>query len=71
MWMNHLNCSEPKEAQILVSTLTIFMKKREQYDENKENAVHLHGSLLLQNMLKFNKPIKVGRVNYDHYNDDS
>lgn len=57
--MNYLQCNEPKEHQILLSPLTIFMKKREQYDESTDKNVHLHGSLLIQNMLKFNKPIKV------------
>lgn len=57
--MNYTQCVEPQENQALVSLLTIYMKKRIEYADGEEYSVSLHGSLLLQNMLKFNKPIKV------------
>ncbi|XP_065214467.1 nucleolar protein 9 [Planococcus citri] len=59
LWMDCLHCNEPKEAQSCVFKLTVFLKKRQQFDEEKHVNVHLHGSLLVQNLLKFNKPIKI------------
>lgn len=57
--MKYLDCNEPKDSQILVSPLTVFMKRKSEYEFCETNSVQLHGSLLIQNMLKFNKPIKV------------
>ncbi|XKL60055.1 hypothetical protein PGB90_001071 [Kerria lacca] len=59
LWMKYLDCNEPKDSQILVSPLTVFMKRKSEYEFCETNSVQLHGSLLIQNMLKFNKPIKV------------
>lgn len=57
--MEYLGCNEPKESQILLCPLTAYMKRKTEYNADEENAVTLHGSLLVQHMLKFNKPIKV------------
>lgn len=59
LWMDCLQCNEPKEAQISIFELTVFLKKRKHYEPEKDVNVHLHGSLLIQNLLQFNKPIKV------------
>lgn len=65
--MQYLGCNESKESQNLLCPLTVFMKRKTEYNADEENTVTLHGSLLMQHMLKFNKPIKVIDVTFDSF----
>lgn len=64
--MNVLECSSPPERQMQVANLVLSLQKYEQYEKKvsmKEEGTPplctLHGSLLFQALLNFNKPIKV------------
>lgn len=57
-----LNCEEPSERQNRIALLVARMKpfeNTESEDNIGEFRVNLHGSLILQSMLHFNKPIKI------------
>lgn len=54
-----LHCTAPKERFERLSVLTMKLKPFEVAASDKSNFVHLHGSLILQAMLRFNKPIKL------------
>lgn len=54
-----LHCTAPKERFERLSVLTMKLKPFEVAANDKSNFVHLHGSLILQAMLRFNKPIKL------------
>lgn len=44
----------------LTILLLLGLKVIDNYDNAcKEPPIHLHGSIIVQNLLKFNKPIKV------------
>lgn len=58
-----LHCSKPEERQsrmvVYVSRLNTFEQFERLQKENPNPPLNLHGSLILQAMLRFNKPIKV------------
>lgn len=54
-----LHCLEPKERSDLFPLLVLKLKPYEYYIEDKSNFIHIHGSLILQKMLHFNKPIVI------------
>lgn len=54
-----LHCTAPKERFERLSVLTMKLKPFEVAAKDTSNFVHLHGSLILQAMLRFNKPIKL------------
>lgn len=54
-----LHCTMPKEKSDRFAVLTMKLKPYEVDVKDKSNFVHLHGSLILQTMLHFNKPIKL------------
>ena len=64
--MKSLHCYEPSPNQLKLVPLLVHLSTKEIYDEACQNAdnsmqlnVNLHGSLILQELLHFNKPIKV------------
>ena len=61
--MKSFHCYEPSTRQEKVAPLLVHMLTYEVLEAKAEDdappPVHLHGSLLLQEMLAFNKPIKV------------
>lgn len=54
-----LHCLSPKERADKTALLILKLKPYEIAIEDKSNFVHLHGSVILQTILKFNKPIKL------------
>lgn len=54
-----LHCAAPKERADRLAVLTMKLKPFEVAATDKSTFVHLHGSLILQSMLAFNKPIKL------------
>ncbi|XP_011304920.1 nucleolar protein 9 [Fopius arisanus] len=58
-----LKCDEPQERQLLLAPLIARLVNYEQFDaakrSNRNIQLHLHGSLILQAILQFNKPIKI------------
>lgn len=54
-----LHCAAPKERTDRLAVLTMKLKPFEVAANDKSAFVHLHGSLILQAMLAFNKPIKL------------
>lgn len=54
-----LHCTMPKEKSDRFAVLCMKLKPYEVDANDKSNFVHLHGSLILQAMLNFNKPIKL------------
>lgn len=62
--MEALHCHEPAERQnafvLCMSRLTPYEKSQEISNENlQKEKLNLHGTLMLQSMLDFNKPIKI------------
>ena len=63
--MKSLHCYEPPQHQLKFVTLLAYLSTRESYEETKGSpetpqlSVSLHGSLIIQELLNFNKPIKV------------
>ncbi|PSN40458.1 hypothetical protein C0J52_24393 [Blattella germanica] len=55
--MKALHCFEPNERQSQLAPLTLRLQTFEQQDSDNIR-IHLHGSLILQALLYFNKPIK-------------
>lgn len=59
MLCESLKCIEETENGVTV-LLLLGLKVSENFDNScKEPPIHLHGSMIVQNLLKFNKPIKV------------
>lgn len=56
--MKALHCIEPKERQSLLSPLTLSLVTYEEQITSNKLFIHLHGSLILQTLLSFNKPIQ-------------
>lgn len=54
-----LDCVEPKEKSDKFALLTLKLKPYQVAQEDKTNFIHIHGALILQAMLAFNKPIKL------------
>ncbi|KAL7298444.1 hypothetical protein TKK_0008232 [Trichogramma kaykai] len=62
--MKLLDCDQPKERENLIVPLLMRFSKFEKYSSLSEDAksklpMNLHGSLCIQSMLEFNKPIKI------------
>nr|CAD7587749.1 unnamed protein product [Timema genevievae] len=59
--MKALHCWEPPQQQLLFVPLLVRLVTMETFKQNKDSPlfVQLHGSLILQSMLHFKKPIKV------------
>lgn len=62
--MQALNCYEPTEKQndfvLCMSRLVTYERNKEIANENlHKEKLNLHGTLILQLMLEFNKPIKI------------
>ena len=59
--MKALHCYEPSQHQEKSAPLLIFLQTKEAYEEaDRETlAISLHGALILQEIFKFNKPIKI------------
>lgn len=54
-----MKCKEETEDGLTV-LLLLGLKTNENYDHScKEPPINIHGSMIVQNLLKFNKPIKV------------
>lgn len=56
--MKALHCIEPKERQSLLCPLTLSLVTYEEQIPSNKLFIHLHGSLILQTLLSFNKPIQ-------------
>nr|XP_018913884.1 PREDICTED: nucleolar protein 9 [Bemisia tabaci] len=58
-----LNCYDPKDRQMLFVPLLVSLKTYEVYQEEKEEdkplITNMHGCLILQAMLAFNKPAQI------------
>ncbi|XP_015121551.1 nucleolar protein 9 [Diachasma alloeum] len=58
-----LKCDEPQERQLFLVPLAARLITYEQFESAKRQGrsipLHLHGSLILQAILQFNKPIKI------------
>lgn len=61
--MQGLHCNEPADKQINIVPLTLrmipFDRLQKVIESEKSFNVNLHGSLIIQAMLEFNKPIKI------------
>lgn len=53
-----LHCLEPKERQGLLAPLTLSLATYEKQANTDKLAIKVHGSLILQVLLNFNKPIQ-------------
>lgn len=56
--MNILQCREPEEKTLKFAPLVLYMIPYEDFQHGTVK-INLHGSLIVQEMLQFNKPIKV------------
>lgn len=54
-----LHCNDDKEKSDKFLMLVLKLKPYEIALNDKSNFIHLHGSLIMQSLLKFNKPIKI------------
>ena len=57
--MKALHCLEPSERQSQFAALALCLRTHEEQANSDKIVVQLHGSLILQTLLNFNKPIKV------------
>jgi nucleolar protein 9 len=58
MLMKALHCLEPKERQVLLCPLTLGLVTYEEQADSNKLVIRLNGSLILQALLNFNKPIQ-------------
>ena len=58
MLMRALHCLEPKERQGLLAPLTLSLATYEEQANSDKLLIQLNGSLILQTLLNFNKPIQ-------------
>lgn len=58
MLMKALHCIEPKERQSFLCPLTLSLVTYEEQTKSNKLYIHLNGSLILQTLLCFNKPIQ-------------
>lgn len=65
-----LDCVQPQEKSDKFALLTLKLKPYQVAMEDKSNFVHLHGALILQTMLQFNKPIKLVQCILNTKNND-
>lgn len=56
--MRALHCLEPKERQGLLSPLTLSLATYEKQANSNKLVIQVHGSIILQTLLNFNKPIQ-------------
>jgi Pumilio-family RNA binding repeat. len=56
--MRTLHCLEPKERQGLLCPLTLSLATYEEQANSNKLVIQLNGSLILQTLLNFNKPIQ-------------
>ena len=56
--MRALHCLEPKERQGLLAPLTLSLATYEKQATSNKLVIQVHGSSVLQTLLKFNKPIQ-------------
>lgn len=54
-----LDCVQPKEKSDKFAMLVLKLKPYKVAMEDKSNFIHIHGAVILQAMLQFNKPIKL------------
>lgn len=66
---NALDCAQPKEKSDKFAMLTLKLKPYAVAMEDKSNFIHIHGAIILQAMLQFNKPIKLVQCILDTSND--
>jgi nucleolar protein 9 len=59
MLMKALHCIEPKDRQTLLAPLTLSLATFKEQANSNKLRIHLNGSLILQTLLSFNKPIQV------------
>jgi nucleolar protein 9 len=59
MLMRALHCLEPVERQVLLAPLTLSLATYEKQIKSSKLDVQVNGSLILQILLNFNKPIQV------------
>lgn len=59
MLMKALHCMEPNERQTFLSPLALSLVTYEEQADCNKLHIHLNGSLILQTLLSFNKPIQV------------
>ena len=64
--MKSLHCFDPPQNQLKFGTLLVYLSTKESYEEasqdsesSKQISVNLHGTLIIQELLYFNKPIKI------------
>ena len=64
--MKSLHCFDPPQNQLKFATLLAYLSTKESYDEAYQGSeasthisVNLHGTLIIQELLHFNKPIKI------------
>lgn len=68
-FQNALDCTSPKEKSDQFAMLTLKLKPYAVAKEDKSNFIHIHGAVILQAMLQFNKPIKLVQCILDTKND--
>ncbi|XP_031622036.1 nucleolar protein 9 [Contarinia nasturtii] len=64
-----LDCVQPKEKSDKFAMLVLKLKPYKVAMEDKSNFIHIHGAVILQAMLQFNKPIKLVQCILDTSND--
>ncbi|XP_066594306.1 nucleolar protein 9 isoform X2 [Prorops nasuta] len=61
--MKMLHCDSTQEKQLMIVPCVVVLKKLEELESLKTEAknipINMHGSLIVQAMLNFNKPIKI------------
>lgn len=65
-----LDCNQPKEKSDKFALCVLKLKPYNVFVEDKSNFVHIHGAVILQNMLHFNKPIKLVQCILDTSNEN-
>lgn len=63
-----LDCAQPKERSDKFIILTLKLKPFKIAMEDTSNFIHIHGALILESMLQFNKPIKLVQCMLDMKN---
>lgn len=64
-----LDCVQPKEKSDKFAMLVLKLKPYKVAMEDKSNFIHIHGAVILQAMLQFNKPIKLVQCILDTSNE--
>lgn len=66
---NALDCIQSKEKSDKFALAVLKLKPYSVFIEDKTNFIHLHGAVILQTMLHFNKPIKLVQCILDTSNE--